>query len=74
MIVTDVGGLKSTIGDRGTGLVAPEADPSAIREEIIRFFSEEGIRERCVASIRSEKERLSWERFCSEMTSFAASL
>lgn len=74
MIVTDVGGLKSTIGDRGTGLVAPKAEPAAIREEILRFFSDEGIRENCIASIRSEKMRLSWERFCSELTGFAATL
>lgn len=74
MIVTDVGGLKSTIGDRGTGIVAPKAEPSAIRAEILRFFSDESIRERCITSIRSEKERLSWERFCSELTGFAATL
>lgn len=74
MIVTDVGGLKSTIGDRGTGIVAPKADPASIRAEILRYFSDDNIRERCIASIRSEKERLSWERFCSELTGFAATL
>lgn len=74
MIVTDVGGLKSTIGDRGTGIVAPKADPVSIRAEILRYFSDDSIRERCIASIRSEKERLSWERFCSELTGFAATL
>ena len=74
MIVTDVGGLKSTIGDRGTGIVAQKADQVSIRSEILRYFSDDNIRERCIASIRSEKERLSWERFCSELTGFAATL
>ena len=31
MVVTDVGGLKGTIGARGTGIVAPEPSPEAIR-------------------------------------------
>ena len=41
MIVTDVGGLKETIGDRGTGIVSPDGSPEAIRAEIERYFSED---------------------------------
>ena len=40
MIVTDVGGLKETIGDRGTGIVSPEGTPEARRDEILRYFSD----------------------------------
>lgn len=74
MVVTDVGGLKETVGDTGTGLVASSPDPQAVREEIIRYFSSPSIREECVRNIRKEKDRLSWERFCGELLKFADSL
>ena len=71
LIVTDVGGLKETIGDRGTGLVAPRADAEDVRKEILRFFDDPSIAEGCRAAIKREKERLSWNRFCSSLTAFA---
>lgn len=74
MIVTAVGGLKETIGERGTGLVAEECSPDAIREETERYFTDPTIRERCIANIRKEKERLSWSAFCGKLISFAESL
>ena len=74
MIVTDVGGLKGTIGDRGTGLVAPAAEPEAVRKEILGYFADGSVRERCLAAIRREKERLSWDRFCADLTGFAEQL
>ena len=74
MIVTDVGGLKSTIGDRGTGIVAPKADPETVREEILRYFGDPSIPEGCIRAIREEKKRLSWSRFCSNLTAFAQTL
>ena len=70
MIVTDVGGLKETIGDRGTGLVAPEGTPQCIREEIIRYFSDPSIKEECIANIKLEKERLSWTTFAGKLEKF----
>ena len=63
MIVTDTGGLKETIGDRGTGIVADECTPECILKEIHRFFSEPGLQEECIRNIRREKERLSWNTF-----------
>ena len=74
MIVTDVGGLKGTVGDRGTGLVAPAPEPEAVRGEILRFFSDPGIRNACVEAIGRERERLSWDRFCADLTRFAEQL
>ena len=71
MIVTDVGGLKDTIGTPGTGIVAPEPSPGAIRESIFRFFADPSVREGCVQAIRREKERLSWNRFCRDLVAFA---
>ena len=70
MIVTDVGGLKETIGDRGTGLVADEGTPECISKEIIRYFSDPAIRENCISNIRLEKERLSWKTFATKLEEF----
>jgi glycosyltransferase involved in cell wall biosynthesis len=74
MIVTDVGGLKETIGDRGTGLVVSEGTPKAISEEIIRYFSDPSIAESCIDNIRLEKERLSWKGFAERLTEFIEGL
>ena len=74
MIVTDVGGLKGTIGDRGTGIVAPVPEPGAIRDEILRYFADPALRDGCIQAIRREKERLSWDRFCGDLTAFAEQL
>ena len=69
MIVTDVGGLKETIGDRGTGIVAENAAPESIRKEILRYFNDDN-RERFIENIRKEKERLSWKSFAAELVEF----
>jgi glycosyltransferase involved in cell wall biosynthesis len=74
MVVTDVGGLKETIGNRGTGLVASTGTPDAIRDEILRYFADPAIREGCIAAIRQEKERLSWKTFALKLTDFIKAL
>ncbi len=71
MIVTDVGGLKETIGDRGTGIVCPTIDPDSIREAIEAYFNESPQqRETYIENIRRENERLSWSRFCNDLIGF----
>lgn len=74
MIVTDVGGLRETIGERGTGIVASSPDPDCIEAEITRYFGDPAIREKCVECIRAEKERLSWQKFCKDLIIFADSI
>ena len=74
MIVTDVGGMKETIGNRGTGIVVASCSPEAIRNAIVHYFSSERIAADCIESIRKEKERLSWSSFCKHMLSFAETL
>lgn len=74
MIVTDTGGLKETVGERGTGLVAGHPDASCIRQEIERFFNDPDIRDRCLDQINKEKDRLSWNRFCRDLLKFAERL
>ena len=74
MIVTAVGGLKETIGDRGTGLVADECTPEAIYGEIVHFFEDSIISANCIRNIREEKERLSWRTFARKLTEFIGQL
>ena len=74
MIVTDVGGLKETIGDRGTGIVAKEGTPEAISAEIMKYFADPRIKEECVTNIRKEKERLSWSTFARKLVDFIGQL
>ncbi len=74
MVVTDVGGLKESVGDRGTGIVAKAAAPEAIREEIERYFAHPEMKDRMVEAIRKEKERLSWSAFADRLLEFADSL
>ena len=73
MIVTDVGGLRDTIGQRGTGMLVPRPDSGDIRDGINQYFSDSAIGTRCREAIRKEKERLSWKEFCSKMIAFAES-
>ena len=74
MIVTDVGGLKETIGDRGTGIVAPDSTPECIANQINRFFAEPELRDEMVENIKKEKERLGWPAFCRDLVSFIESI
>ena len=70
MIVTDVGGLKETIGERGTGIVCKDITPECVATQITRFFSEPGLRESCVENIRRENASSSWNKFCKDLINF----
>jgi glycosyltransferase involved in cell wall biosynthesis len=74
MIVTDVGGLKETIGDRGTGIVVSEGTPEAIGKAIETYFENPQIAEDCIRNIRIEKERLSWSGFAERLIGFIEEL
>ena len=74
MVVTAVGGLRETIGDTGTGLVADSPDPAAIAAAIRGYFGNPDIKDRCLQSIERERKRLSWESFSEELLNFAAEL
>ena len=74
MVVTDTGGLKETIGEKGTGLVADECSPEAIVNEIERYFSTPQIAEQCIENIRKEKQRLSWESFAERLIDFSGQI
>ncbi len=74
MVVTDVGGLRETVGARGTGIVCEEGTPECVAAAIRRYFDEPALQESLRAGIAAEKERLSWSRFAQDLTQFAATL
>lgn len=74
MIVTGVGGLRETIGERGTGLVTDEVTPESVRRSIEHYFSDSSIKDSCVERIREEKIRLSWSGFADSLLGFAEKL
>lgn len=74
MVVTDVGGLRQSIGDCGTGLVARRPDADCIMKEIKEYFSSPNMKTLCVNAIRAEKERLSWKTFCKRLLEFSDNL
>ncbi|MBQ2229671.1 MAG: glycosyltransferase, partial [Bacteroidales bacterium] len=74
MIVTDTGSLRATVEGRGTGIVVDSPAPEAVRDGILRFFSQPALREDCIEHIRQEQRRLSWSGFCKELLQFSESL
>ena len=70
MVVTDVGGLKETVGERGTGIVCDEGTPDNVASAIRRYFADPQLQEHLREGIRAEKERLSWSRFSHDLTGF----
>jgi glycosyltransferase involved in cell wall biosynthesis len=74
MVVTDVGGLRQSIGDCGTGFVAPRADVDSILKEIRGYFADANTKALCVNAIRAEKERLSWKSFSKSLIEFTDNL
>lgn len=74
MVVTDVGGLKDSIGARGTGIVAERPAPDAVRAAIVGLFADDALRQGCLEAIGKEKERLGWDPFCRSLLDFAATL
>lgn len=73
-IVTDVGGLKETIGERGTGIVCNECEPESVAGAIKLYFSDPSIRQEIADGIRRENEKLSWPNFAKQLNNFAETL
>ena len=76
MITTNVGGLKETIGDRGTGVIIDNGEPATIAAAIQEYFLPEnaGMREKMIQNIKLEKERLSWSTFATKLEDFYRTL
>jgi glycosyltransferase involved in cell wall biosynthesis len=73
MITTDVGGLKETVADTGTGIVVPKADPSIVANGIKEFFNNYN-QEFYIENFAVLKRRLSWKTFADKLLDFAKEL
>ena len=73
MVVTDVGGLRETVGARGTGIVCKEGTPECIAAAINNYFDDPDLQVHLCEGMGAEKERLSWSRFAQDLTAFAES-
>ena len=60
VIVTDVGGLRESVIDGVSGLIASEATPEAIVEQVLRFFNEQ-LEAKLVRGVQEEKKKYSWD-------------
>lgn len=84
MITTAAGGLKETIGDRGTGMIVDRPDPDAVASAIRIYFGDapapegrsggETARNEMIKNIIREKDRLSWSNFCNKLMEFYRTL
>ena len=74
LVVTDVGGLRETVGEHGTGIVCDAGTPECIAAAITRYFDDPDQQIHLCECMGAEKERLSWSRFAQDLTAFALSL
>lgn len=74
LVVTDVGGLRSTVGAAGTGIVAERPAPEPVRREVLRYFADPALQQSCREAMDRERERLGWDAFCQALTDFANAL
>ena len=74
MVVTDVGGLKETVGARGTGIVCDACTPESVAAAITQYFDDPDLQIHLCECMDAEKERLSWSRFAHDLTAFAESI
>lgn len=69
LIATDVGGLKETIEDGKTGLIASRPEAGEIAEKIRQYF-DGGLKASFSAAIEAENTENSWENFCNKLLAF----
>ncbi len=72
VIVTDVGGLRETVVDGVSGLIAREATPELVAEQVLRFFDEH-LEARLVQGVKQEKKKYSWDTFAEGIERMMAS-
>ncbi len=68
MVTTDVGGLKESIGETGTGIIAPKADSDSVKVAIESYFANSENKSVFSKNIEKEKQRLSWSTFAENLT------
>ena len=74
MVVTDVGGLRETVGDSGTGIVCAESTPECVCAAIRDYFADPSEALRIKENIRNLNRKLSWSNYCSSLMKFIGTL
>ena len=69
LIATDVGGLKETIEDGKTGLIASKSEAGEIASKI-RYYFDQRLKDRFSAEIALQNDENSWENFCRKLLAF----
>jgi glycosyltransferase involved in cell wall biosynthesis len=73
LIVTNVGGLKESINNNGTGIIVERYDPELIAKTIKKFFVEQ-LSNMFVLNIKKMKKELSWKNFADTLLEFSEQL
>lgn len=73
LVTTNVGGLKESIGDKGTGIVVDRVESGSVAEGIERYFKEGG-RVNYKEAIERVKQQLSWSQFAQELIEFSQTI
>jgi glycosyltransferase involved in cell wall biosynthesis len=68
VVVTRVGGLPEVVSEGRTGFIVPPADPQAVADAIVEFFSG-GWAEKMEPYFEEEKRRFSWASLASTIES-----
>lgn len=74
MIVTDVGGLKETIADKGLGTACRECTPECVADAVREYFDNPRLKDKYAAYMKEENRRLSWNGFCKGLIDFVDSI
>jgi glycosyltransferase involved in cell wall biosynthesis len=72
VIVTDVGGLRESVEDRMSGLIAHVATPEAIAEEVLRFFNED-MEAQLAPGVAEQRKKYSWDTMAEGVEKMMAS-
>lgn len=60
VIVTDVGGLRESVIDGVSGLIANEPTPEAIADKVLRFFDDQ-LETKLALGVKEQKQKYSWD-------------
>jgi D-inositol-3-phosphate glycosyltransferase len=72
VIVTDVGGLRESVTDGVSGLIASEATPDAIANAVLSFFDEQ-MEGKLAAGVADQRKKYSWDALAEGVEQLIAS-
>jgi glycosyltransferase involved in cell wall biosynthesis len=73
LIATDVGGLKESIGSKGTGIIVSQCKPELIAQAVEDYFNKK-LSGKFIPNIKKVKQELSWKKFADLLIEFSGNL